>query len=71
MNFTAIDEAVMKKKPLKLHYFNLKEQKKEREKQAHSQQKELNNKGKIRNEINGNQKINNNVKKPKRLFLRK
>lgn len=71
MTFIAIDEAVMKKKPLKLHYFNLKEQKKEREKQAHSQQKELNNKGKIRNEINGNQKINNNVKKPKRLFLRK
>ena len=36
MTFIAIDEAVMKKKPLKLHYFNLKEQKKEREKQAHS-----------------------------------
>ena len=31
MNFIAIDKAVMKKKPLKLHYFNLKEQKKERE----------------------------------------
>ena len=31
MNFIAIDKAVMKKKLLKLHYFNLKEQKKERE----------------------------------------
>ena len=37
INFIAIDGAVMKKKPLKLHYFNLKEQKKERERETSPQ----------------------------------